>query len=127
GSAGAADPIAVRQCEKVGENRHIFRIRRRLRNQSFKFAHLLRRLVATLKSGSTFELTNNREESAITMMRRAKIAQSDMRFTLEPLIKRECNVRLANPRLPCKHYYPAALLHELSPNLGDGRGQAAAT
>src|SRR5262245_59447698 len=38
-----------------------------------------------------------------------------MRFTLELLVKRECNVRLANPRLPCKYYHAAALLHGLSP------------
>src|SRR5262245_1000201 len=50
------------------------------------------------------------------MMRRAEIAQSDVRFTLEPLVKRERNVRLADARLACKHHYSPFLLRGVSPS-----------
>src|SRR5207302_8496984 len=88
--------IAGWQREQVGQNRRVFRVRRGLRNQNVKFGQLLRRRVAALEPGSTFELANEWEESTVGMMRRTKIAQCDVRFTLEPVVKRERNVRLAN-------------------------------
>src|SRR6516165_2662868 len=49
------------------------------------------------------------------MMCRTEIAQCDVRFTLEPIVKRERNVRLADTRLPHKHYASAFLLRGVSP------------
>src|SRR6266487_6937472 len=49
------------------------------------------------------------------MMRRAEIAQCDVRLTLEPLAKRERNVRLADTWLPRKEHHPTFPLRGLSP------------
>src|SRR5262249_52819682 len=51
----------------------------------------------------------------VGMMCRTEIAQCDVRFTLEPLVKRERNVRLADTRLPHKHHASAFLLRGVSP------------
>src|SRR5262249_1588949 len=80
-----------------------------------KFGQLLRRRVAALKAGSTFELADEWEQSAVGMMRRAEIAQCDVRFALELLFKRERNVRLADTRLPRKRHHSAFLLRRVSP------------
>src|SRR6266508_277039 len=93
----------------------MFRVRRGLRKVNVKFGQLLRGRVAALKPGSAFELANEWEESTVGMMRGAEIAQCDVRFTLEPLVKRERNVRLADTRLPRKHHHPAFLLRGVSP------------
>src|SRR6516162_3951457 len=62
-----------------------------------------------------FELANEWEQSTVGMMRRAEIAQCDVRFTLEPLFNRERNVRFADTRLPRKHHHSAFLLGRVSP------------
>src|SRR5262249_19549939 len=58
---------------------------------------------------------NEWKESTIGMMLRTEIAQCDVRFTLDPVVKRERNVRLANARLPGKHHHSAFPLRDLSP------------
>src|SRR6266581_3147052 len=84
-------------------------------NESFEFGQPLSRRVAALEPGSTFELTNEWEESAVCVMRRAEIAQRDVRFTPEPLVERQCYMRFADPRLPRKHHDSAFLLRGASP------------
>src|SRR5499433_252261 len=49
------------------------------------------------------------------MMRRAEITQCDVRLTLEPLAKRERNVRLADTWLPRKEHHPTFTLRGVSP------------
>src|SRR5947207_6600457 len=49
------------------------------------------------------------------MMRRTEIPHCDVRFALEPLFKRERNVRLADTRLPRKHYHSAFLVRRVVP------------
>src|SRR5262249_61355172 len=49
------------------------------------------------------------------MVRRAEIAQRGVWFSLELLVKRPCNVRLADTRLSHKHHYSAFLLCGVSP------------
>src|SRR6266545_7894906 len=93
----------------------MFRVRRGLRKVNVKFRQLLRWRVAALKPGSTFELANEWEESTVGMMRRTKITQCDVRFTLKPIVKRQRNVRLANTRLPRKHHHSAFALRDMSP------------
>src|SRR5262249_38582124 len=107
--------FACRQWEQVGQNRHVFRVRGGSRNESVKFAQLLHRRVAALKPGSTFDLANEWEESTVGMMCRTEIAQRDVRFTLEPLAKRERDVRLADAWLPRKQHHPAFPLRGLPP------------
>src|SRR5262249_36934610 len=102
-------------CQKVSQNCDAFRVDGRLCNESVKFGQLLRRRVAALKPGSTFELANEWEQSTVGMMRRAEITQCDVRLTLEPLAKRERNVRLADTWLPRKHHHSAFLLRRVSP------------
>src|SRR5215469_4760510 len=49
------------------------------------------------------------------MMRRAEITQCDVRLTLEPLAKRERNVRLADTWLPRQEHHPTFPLRGVSP------------
>src|SRR5262249_26224236 len=66
-------------------------------------------------SGSAFDLANEWEESTVGMMCRTEIAQRDVRFTLEPLAKRERDVRLADAWLPRKQHHPAFPLRGVPP------------
>src|SRR6516162_9764521 len=50
------------------------------------------------------------------MMRRAEIAQRNVWFTLQPLIKRQCNVRLADTRLARKKHHPTFFPCGLAPS-----------
>src|SRR5262249_12054055 len=93
----------------------MFRVRRGLRNQSVKFGQLLRNRIGALKPCSTFELANEWKESAVGMMRRAEIPQCDVRLALEPLFKRERDVRLAYTRLARKHGDSTFALRSVSP------------
>src|SRR5262249_43667660 len=93
----------------------MFRVRRGLRNQSVKFGQLLRNRIGALKPCSTFELANEWEESAVGMMRRAEVPQCDVRLVLEPLFKRERDVRLAYTRLARKHDDSTFALRSVSP------------
>src|SRR5215467_14557707 len=49
------------------------------------------------------------------MMRRAEITQCDVRLTLEPLAKRERDVRLADTWLPRQEHHPTFPLRGVSP------------
>src|SRR5262249_3785854 len=87
----------------------------RLCNKSVKFGQLLRRRVAALKTGSTLQLADEWEQSTVRMMRRAEIAQCDVRLALEPLAQRQRNVRLADTWLPHKHAHSTVALRTVSP------------
>jgi hypothetical protein len=74
----------------------MFRVSYGSRNQGLELGLLLRRRIATLKPGSTFELVDEREESTVGMMRRAEIAQGGVRHILDLVPEREGDVRLAD-------------------------------
>ena len=73
-------------------------------------------VVAALEPGSTFELADEREESAVGVMRRAEIAQRDVRFAPSLLVERERDVRLADARLARQHHHAAFPLRGMPPS-----------
>src|SRR5262245_34325245 len=107
--------VACGQCEKAGQNREMFRVRRGPCNKDIEFGQLLPRRIAALKSRSTFELAGEREQCAVGMVGRAEISQCNVRLTVQPLIKRARNVRLADTRLPGQHHNPALSQSDMSP------------
>jgi len=50
-----------------------------------------------------FELTDEREERAVGVMRGAEVAQAEVRVGLEPLDERKSNMRLADTGFSRKH------------------------
>src|SRR6516164_3868713 len=103
------------QCEQAGQNLQVFAIGRGLRDKGVELGQLLRRRVAVFEPGSTLELADEWEQRTVGMVRRAEIAQRDVWFSLELLVKRPRNVRLADTRLSQKHHYSAFLLFGVSP------------
>src|SRR5262249_1851271 len=79
--------VAHGQRQEVGENGGVLGIRCGSRNKIIELGQLFSGRVPALKPGCTFELTNEREQSTVGMVCRAEIAQRDVRFTFEPLIK----------------------------------------
>ena len=54
-------------------------------------------------------------QRTVGVMRRAEVAQRDVRFGLEPLLKRQRNVRLADTRLSGQHHHAAFALPGVLP------------
>src|SRR5262249_9790958 len=78
--------------QKVGQNRHrMHRINAGLHEKGFELGELFGGRVAALEAGGSFELTDEREQRTVGVMRRAVVAQPDMWFGLEPLLKRKRN------------------------------------
>src|SRR5262249_27236830 len=97
--------LARRQRQKVGQNRdRMYRINAGLHEQGFELGKLFGGRVAALEAGGSFELTDERKQRTVGVMRRAVVAQPDMWFGLQPLLKRKRNVRLADARLSGQHH-----------------------
>ncbi len=108
--------LARRQRQKVGQNRHrMHRISAGLHEQGFELGELFGGRVAALEAGGSFELTDEREQRTVGVMRRAVMAQPDMWFGLQPLLKRKRNVRLADARLSGQHHDTTFALRGIAP------------
>src|SRR5262245_41938618 len=99
--------VSCRQPEQVGQDRHMFRVRGGLRNESVQLGEFLGGRVAAFETCRVLEVSNDWKKRGVGMVRRAEIAQCDVRFTVQPLIKCARNVRLADTRLPGQQHNPA--------------------
>src|SRR5207253_3003196 len=95
--------------------RQVLRVQPALRDQGFELAKLLRGRVAAFEPSSPLELAHEGEQSAVGVMRRAKVAQCGTWLVQELVFERERNVRLADAGLPGKHHHAAFALRGLSP------------
>ena len=108
--------LARRQRQKVGQNRdRMHRINAGLHEQGFELGKLFGGRVAALEAGGSFELTDERKQRTVGVMRRAVVAQPDMWFGLQPLLKRKRNVRLADARLSGQHHDTTFALRGIAP------------
>jgi CO/xanthine dehydrogenase Mo-binding subunit len=113
--------VVGRKRQEVGQNCHVVCVTGGLGEQVFKLRELLRGRVAAFKPGSTFKLANKREQSTITMLRRAEVMEWDVWFRRDTLFKREGDVRLADARLSRKHHNPAFTLNGIPPSAREKR------
>ena len=108
--------LARRQRQKVGQNRdRMHRINAGLHEQGFELGKLFGGRVAAFEAGGSFELTDERKQRTVGVMRRAVVAQPDMWFGLQPLLKRKRNVRLADARLSGQHHDTTFALRGIAP------------
>ena len=97
---GQAVAVAERQRQKVGQSRHhTVYVNAGLQEQSFKLGKLLRRRLASLEPGRTFEVGDQWIQRTVGVMRRAELTYRNVWFGLEPLLKRQRDVRFTDTRL----------------------------
>src|SRR6202011_1950695 len=108
--------VAGWQRQKVGQRwHHTVRVSAGTHEQSLKLGELLRRRVASLEPGSPFELADEWIQRTVSVVRRAEMAHRDVWFGLEPLFKRQGNVRLTDTRLSGEHHHAAFALRGMLP------------
>src|SRR5262249_49051433 len=86
--------------------------------QSFQLIELHQWGIVYRETRGMLELANDRMERAIDVIRRALIAQRDMRFIGDELAEGLDNARLADPRLSQKHKDLSFTLNRLVPAIG---------
>jgi hypothetical protein len=97
--------VAGRYRQQVGQRHHdAVGIGVGPRERRLELCELLCRQVAPLEPRSPFELADERIQRAVGVMRRTVLAHRDVRFVLEPRVKRERNVRLADTGLAGEHH-----------------------
>ena len=107
--------IPAGNATKAGQHRDVLRVRRGLGDQRVELGQFLRRRIAALEPGGAFELADEREERAVGVMRRAEIAQRDVRFAPQPFVERERDVRLADARFARQHHHATFPLRGMPP------------
>src|SRR5258708_6812154 len=96
------------QRQKVGQRCHYtVRVSAGPHEQSLKLGELLRRRVASLEPRSPFELAGEWIQRTVSVVCRAELAQRDVWFGLDPLFKRQSNVRLTDTRLSSQQHNAA--------------------
>ena len=107
--------IAAGNVQQFGKEDHVRDWRRSLCEQRLQLVELgLGRIVA-LKPGGSFELHDCRVESAVLVVWRAEVAQSDVRLIEQPLCERNAQARLSNTRLTRQQHDPPFTLLRLCP------------
>src|SRR5258708_29470949 len=127
--------IAAGNVQQFGKEDHVRYWRRSLSEQRLQLVELGLGRVVPLKPGGSFELHDCRVESAVLVVWRAEVAQSDVRFIEQPLFERDAQARLSNTRLARQQHDPPFTLLPLCPApdpqlklppASDQRGQGAA-
>src|SRR5712664_3153369 len=104
------------QRQKVGQNWHrLVRVSAGLHEEGLKLGELRRRRVAALEPGSPFELAYEWIQRTVGVVRRAELAHGDVGFGLDPLLKRQGDVRLTDTRLPGQHHSAAFTMRATLP------------
>jgi hypothetical protein len=97
---GEAIAVAERKRQKIGQGRHhAVCIGAKPQEQSFKLGKLLRRRLASLEPGGTFEVDDEWIQRTVGVVRRAEVPYRNVWFGLEPLLKRQRDMRLTDTRL----------------------------
>ena len=104
------------QRQQVGQNwHHMVRVSAGLHEQGLEFGELRRRRVASLEPGSPFELAYEWIQRTVGVVRRAELAHRDVGLGLDPLFKRQGDVRLADTRLSGQYHNAAFTMRATLP------------
>jgi hypothetical protein len=107
--------IAAGNVQQFGKEDHVRGWRRSLCKQRLQLVELGLGRVVPLKPRGSFELHDCRVESAVLVVWRAEVAQSDVRLIAQPLLERNAQARLSNTRLALEQHDPPFTLPSLCP------------